>query len=309
MTHREITTIRRLVGEVTEWHLRFVDCYVGSTIGVFVPVAGPCYYSVTPDHSHPGYSFILTFDTYARVAVKDGLLRSQPGQVLAIVPEAIHHEVIEDEFPRYIAIFIERNFFEEHLKIYSSLAVNSLDFRVFAAGKELIGLLREFMDEYEARLPGFERLLDAVGLRITHSLLRAVHGISAEPTRIGSRVEIHRAIEYLQTHAGENVSVAKLAEVAAMSQSHFNRVFRLETGVSPHAYLVRVRLERGKMLLRSGEHSITEIAFLCGFTSSSHFSNSFRGHYNLTPTEYARLLGDDGISTKHDGITIAGTMR
>jgi len=298
--------IRRLVGDVTDRQLRFVDCYISSNVGIFIPVAGPCFYSVTPDHSHPAYSFVLAFDTYARIAIKNNMLCSKPGHVLAITPGAIHHEVIEDEFPRYIAVFIERAFFEEHLKHYSLTRRIPLDFHVFSPGRELIGLLKEFMNEYEARLPGFERLLAATGIRIAHSLLRAAYGISATSTRIGNRLEIHRAIEYLQIHAAENISVAQLAEIAAMSPSHFNRIFKHETGVSPHTYLVRTRLERGKKLLRAGEHSITEIAFLCGFASSSHFSDSFRKHYKLTPSAYLQLLPDDGITTKHDGIPIAG---
>jgi AraC family transcriptional regulator len=96
--------------------------------------------------------------------------------------------------------------------------------------RDLVGLIKEFMGECEARLPAANRILSATGIRITHSLIRGAYGISGTQTHIGSRVEIHRTIEYLQTHASEKISVAKPADMAAMSPSRFSRIFKRETG-------------------------------------------------------------------------------
>ncbi len=134
----DLTKIRSLVGEVFEQDLRFVDCFISRNVGLFVPAVGPCFRAITPDHAHPAYSFILTFDDYARISVEGRLLRSRPGQVMAIDPGAVHHEIIEGEPPRYVAIFISPDFFMEELVRYSALKPCPFDFRTFTPGREFL---------------------------------------------------------------------------------------------------------------------------------------------------------------------------
>ncbi|ABQ24492.1 transcriptional regulator, AraC family [Geotalea uraniireducens Rf4] len=288
MTREELALISRLVGDVSEDQLRYVDCFIGNEIGVFIPAVGPCFYAITPDHSHPAYSFVLTFDSYTRLAIGGKTVLSQPGQIMAIDPDAVHHEMTADETPRYIAIFIDRDLFEKELGRYPSIRPRPFRFRTFTPGREMMGLLKEFMNEAEARLPAREPLLAAIGTRIVHALIRAAHGIITPDASIGNRVEIHRVIEYIQTHAGKKLSIGQLAAVAAMSTSHFSRIFKRETGHPPLAYLNRVRLEQARKLLRTGECSVTSVALSCGFASPSHFTDSFRRFYGQSPTDFLK---------------------
>jgi hypothetical protein len=55
----DLDTIRRLVGVVTKEQLRYVDCFVSEEIALFMPMGGPCFYALTPEHTHPAYMFIL----------------------------------------------------------------------------------------------------------------------------------------------------------------------------------------------------------------------------------------------------------
>lgn len=290
MTPEELAKIRDLVGDVSAEQLRYVDCFVGNGIGLFIPAVGPCFYAITPDHSHPAYSFVLTFDTYTQVVVGSEVLSSLPGEVMAIDPGVGHHELAGDEPPRYIAVLVNRALFDGEVAHYPSVRPQPFRFRTFTPGREFISHLKEFMNEAEACLPARDALLDAIGIRIIHAIIRTAYGISAPPDRIGNRVEIHRAIEYIQTHAGDKLNVDKLAAVAAMSSSHFSRVFRQETGFTPLAYLTRVRLDQAKKLLRAGERSISTVALACGFASPSHFTDIFRRASGQTPSDFLKAL-------------------
>lgn len=280
----QLERIRALVGEVSEEQLRYVDCFVGGEIGVFIPVVGPCLYAVTPDHSHPSYSFVLAFDD-SGTFIADGVnITPAPGEVVAMDPETIHHEVLADEQPRYIAVMISRSLHDREAEQYS-VAERAYAFRKFLPGPELVCLLKEFMTECEAGLPGGEAVLAAVSTRIVHSILRAAHGVKPPRPEIASRMEINRVIEHLHRCFGEKVTVEEMAGVAAMSPSHFSRVFRKETGSSPMNYLIDLRLSKARRLLVAGEPCITSVALRCGFSSSSHFTDSFRKRFGCPPSD------------------------
>jgi AraC-like DNA-binding protein len=290
MKLKELAAIRNLVGEVTAEQLRYVDCFVGGGLGLFIPTVGPCFYAVTPDHSHPAYSFALAFDACTRVVAGGETFPSQPGRIMAFDPGAIHHEAVADEPPHYIVIFVERPLFEVELARYPVLTPTPFNFRTFSPGRELTGLLKEFMNEAEARLPGRDPLLTAIGIRIVHSLIRAAFTIASPPDRIGSRIEIHRTIQHIQTHSGEKLTVESLAAIAGISPSHFSRVFRRETGRTPLTFLNRVRLDQARKLLRAGERSISTVALTCGFATPSHFCAAFRRAFGQSPSEFVKSL-------------------
>jgi AraC-like DNA-binding protein len=291
MTANEIERIRSLVGDVSQEQLRFVECFVGRRMALFVPAVGPCFYAVTPDHSHPAYSFILAFDDRTQMAADGRLLSTEPGKVVAVDPGAVHHEVMADSPPRYIAILVDREWFEGELGLYPAITPGPFAFRSFSPGPELITLAKEFMKEAEARLPGREALLEAIGTRIVHSLIRAAFSVHAATNRIGERMEIHRVIEHLHRHYEEKLNVAELAGIAAMSTAHFSRVFRRETGHPPLDYLIRLRIQKARLLLMAGDDNVTEIALKCGFATPSHFAACFLRNCGVTPSDYRKSLG------------------
>ena len=66
--------IRRLVGDITEDPFGFIDFAVTETVGLFVPLTGQCYYAVTPEHTHPSYSFVVSFDDFCQLKIDDRIL-------------------------------------------------------------------------------------------------------------------------------------------------------------------------------------------------------------------------------------------
>lgn len=93
-------------------------------------------------------------------------------------------------------------------------------------------------------------------------------------------------IDYIDKNSNADVDFAALAARYHYSYDRFRHLFRSEFGTSPYTYLLKRRIEHAELLLSSTETRLTDIAYDCGFSSSSQFTNIFRKHTKKTPTEY-----------------------
>lgn len=106
------------------------------------------------------------------------------------------------------------------------------------------------------------------------------------PTILGNeRNPVSRVCDYLKDCFNENVSLDKLAEIAALSPFHLARVFVKETGVPPHSYQLQIRLKKATDLLAAGR-PIAEVALETGFCDQSHFQRAFKKKFGITPGQY-----------------------
>lgn len=90
-------------------------------------------------------------------------------------------------------------------------------------------------------------------------------------------------------------TVARLARVGGVSEAHFARAFKQAFGVPPHRYLLTLRLERARALLRDTDTPVTDIARTCGWNSLGTFGRTFRDVLGTSPTRYreqARAAAD-----------------
>lgn len=285
----DLDAIRRLVGVVTKEQLRYIDCFVSSDLGLFMPMGGPCFYALTPEHTHPAYMFILNFTNQILVQIKENILPGRPGKVFALSPNVPHQELPLDSPPRYICALINKTFFEKHFRDYAGTKPAFYEGDFFDAGEGLALLFKRFMSEADSKLPGKKAVLAALGVEICHSLIRAMIKTPVVNSRMEERVEIGRVIEHIHTNLDDKLVVEDLAAIAHLSASHFARVFKKETGKAPMEYVNQLRLECAKKMLLAADRSITEIAVSCGFGSPSYLSSCFQKEYRMTPSEYRRM--------------------
>jgi AraC family transcriptional regulator len=95
--------------------------------------------------------------------------------------------------------------------------------------------------------------------------------------------------DFMQSHLAENISLAAIAAELGMSQFYFCRLFKQTTGITPHQYLLKLRVERAKHLLKNTKLPINEIADECGFANPSHLARHFRRHTRLSPKQFRML--------------------
>lgn len=147
---------------------------------------------------------------------------------------------------------------------------------------------------------------DSSSLRTDALVLSLLLELRREVTELAlARGEaVRQAERYLREHFHERIDLARLASVVHVSPFHFHRSFRHATGTTPHEYLLGIRLRRARELLARTELAIVDIAAAVGFRSSSHFANTFKRRYGITPLEFRRqhrtALGKDAHASAQD---------
>jgi AraC family transcriptional regulator len=128
--------------------------------------------------------------------------------------------------------------------------------------------------------------LDCVSTAIVARLL-ASSCRSGPPERskpVGlAKWRLKRAIDYIEDRLAEPVSLADISSVTGLSRMHFAAQFKAATGLRPHEYLLRRRIERAQeMLVRAGA-SVVDVALAVGFDSQSHFTGVFKRFVGQPP--------------------------
>lgn len=107
----------------------------------------------------------------------------------------------------------------------------------------------------------------------------------------GYAAAIQEVISYITDHLEENLNVETLCQRTAFSPYYFIRVFKRETGFTPHQYVMNVRMDTARYLLANTNMQIKEICSRVGFSSESTFSSAFRKAQGMSPAHYrSRIL-------------------
>lgn len=142
--------------------------------------------------------------------------------------------------------------------------------------------------------------LEALSGVLAHELARVNQTVSHQPelSRGGLASWQKRAvIDHIEKHLGEQVCLAKLAELSNLSLHHFCRAFKQSLGIPPHHYQMQRRIEVAKLLLADRTKSVTDIAFSLGYAQIGSFSSAFRKMTGWTPTVYRReFKGPDTVA-------------
>ena len=101
---------------------------------------------------------------------------------------------------------------------------------------------------------------------------------------------VARAKAYMEEHYMENISMEMIAAASGFSQSHLFRIFREETGLTPYAYLMNVRMNQAMKMLLNTSASVEEIADSCAYCSSANFIRAFRQSTGTTPHKFRKLI-------------------
>jgi AraC family transcriptional regulator len=102
--------------------------------------------------------------------------------------------------------------------------------------------------------------------------------------------QMRRVVEAVEAHPGANHTISMLAQACDLSSSHFARAFKETTGLAPHQWLTRQRIEHARRLLAQTSMELSEIALACGFVDQSHFSRVFARQEKRSPGRWRRTL-------------------
>ena len=142
--------------------------------------------------------------------------------------------------------------------------------------KKILNIFTENQIVKEALISGY----------ITGILTELLVSISEVNAVSGNSNIIDSVTSYINEHPSEDLSLTRLASLANLSPYYFARIFKKETGKTPHEYVMSSRINSAKFYLKTSRVSIEDIGLSLGFPTSSSFCSSFRKHLGISPLKY-----------------------
>ena len=99
-------------------------------------------------------------------------------------------------------------------------------------------------------------------------------------------IRLRRVLEHIHDNLADDLTLAAMADLAAMSATHFSKAFKKETGQSPLQYVIGARLDRASILLRTTQLGVADIAWRCGYRDLSRFGHHFKRKFGTTPAAF-----------------------
>ena len=154
----------------------------------------------------------------------------------------------------------------------------------------LLSHIRESWLCCEAEEYGYEFSVRSRLSELVLQLNRRMSVASEPKTGVNRNTEVRvmAILDYIRTHLTEEITIAALAEAAAVSQSECIRCFKGVTGTTPLRYVNQLRLQRAAELLTTTGDKIIEIGMACGFQDMSYFARRFREQFGATPQFYRK---------------------
>ncbi|RDL44890.1 AraC family transcriptional regulator [Marinomonas piezotolerans] len=238
----------------------------------------------THDHDYHQLVVVLDGNTDFDIEGKGGQkMQSGAG---CIVPSANGHQfvglgenrimVVNLPTPPLKAITDEE--YEIVSRLFDQAAYFQLNPRLQVLASALSGELQQYPDDpILARACG-NTLLSAIRHQIANN----------KDVRLrGNQLDIEKLDQFIELNLSRRVHINQLANFCFLSVSQFHERFKERTGMTPHQYLIRKRLERAQLLLREG-HPPIQVAEMCGFSSQSAMTNAFSQTLGITPLKYQK---------------------
>jgi AraC family transcriptional regulator len=135
---------------------------------------------------------------------------------------------------------------------------------------------------------------DCISMAIVARLLASASRVATSERSRGSKLaqwRLKRAIDYVEARLNEPVSLADFASSAGLTRMHFAAQFRAATGLRPHEYLMRRRIERAQEMLVGTGMSLVDVALSVGFQTQSHFTSVFKRYAGQPPRAWRESRG------------------
>lgn len=244
-----------------------------------------------PPHSHAEFTICIIQQGLLQVDYRHENYTLPAGKIFVVNPGEIHQGgPLDADGWNYRVFYPKANQFKA---LASKLADKPHDVPFFSQAEihdpalmqMLLDLHRRLEDVYCTPLERNELFETAMGHLILH---HSDDPPLQKPTR-AEKYYINRVRHYIDEHYADALSLNDLAGLVNLNASYFLRVFKKTVGLSPHAYLTQVRINRAKELMAAGT-PLTEIAPNIGFYDQSHFSNRFKRVFGVTPGQYTHAF-------------------
>lgn len=249
----------------------------------------PTSYIVGQETYLEDYHFILPTSDPPPLRIEQQIYHFTKGKLISVSPETWLSCTESPSTRQYISLTVKKDFFGE----ISRECVGKAEVSFSRINTPYSSLLVNLIDRFEEEIKVYQNdsplMLQSINVQIAIQLLRE-SGCQNEGRAKKLPLDqnyIKQAIEYMTVYFNAKISIGDICQEIHLSPYYFIRMFKDATGQSPHEFLLSIRVGKAEELLRKG-NSIQEVAKLCGFVNSAHFSNHFKRAMGMPPSEYKR---------------------
>jgi AraC family transcriptional regulator len=255
-----------------------------SGIGLLITAKGKCNYFVNGSKNQVDSSHVCFINRGSQLAIRITENESAPALLFfnSSLPDLVQHslnygdeDLLDQEFHDlpYDFSYLERIHEDQQLhQTILSLITLGTSCSSFAALKADM-IIRNL----------FEELL--IKNRDAYKCSQNIQAIKAS-TRLEIFKRVSRAKDWMEQHYNSDISLEDIAAVATMNSQHFLRMFKQAYHITPHRYLIELKLKNAKDLLETTVSPIIDICHTIGFESVFSFSILFKGRFGLAPSHF-----------------------
>ncbi len=214
------------------------------------------------------------------------------GDVFVINAYQIHQVMTRTPAVSYYCLLVGSTFGKENAIELDSCLLRSLvaDPAAAAAYRQIVAA---YQDAGRFRIAGIR---NAVLSLLVYLAARNVVDNPAEypGARSRSLVSVMAAINYIRTHFTGKITIDDIAREVRLSRYHLSRIFRETTQYSIVSFISLLRCQHAQILLATTQHSVAEIAFLCGYRNLSHFTRTYKALMGVLPSA-SRKAAETGL--------------
>ncbi len=219
-------------------------------------------------HSHNCYELVYFLNGSGKTIIEDKSFVVKEHSYCIVPPETKHIECIDG--------------YGEILFIGFNLDDNSIDFKEGVYHNRdisLFSLINEIFNEYKRQELGFQTASNAFLKLFLISVLRNFTKDSQNCK------DLNYIKEYIDQHFDQKIDFKQLSLLSGYSYDYFRHIFKQKFGLAPKDYMIDIRLNTARQLLRNTDLSCTQIAYKCGFSNSAQLTAMFKEKFGYPPTK------------------------
>ncbi|MFA6944508.1 MAG: AraC family transcriptional regulator [Pedobacter sp.] len=296
--------MRLLQTEITPFINNSLHVELRDQTYLFSPLHGrPCY------HSHPELELVFIIEGYGKRIIGNKVTQYESGDMVFIGPDVPHLWLSDPVFykkdstlrSRVIVMYINPKIFEPMLASVTEFDGLKEMFQQATKGINIFGDTRNIISEKLIALAsktGFEKANGLLEIMHLISISQDRNFIDNKELTAPSGLNSDRLIDvikFIKDNIHEPISLKQVAEVACMAIPSFCRFFKNRTKMRFSEYLVDARMTYACKLLIELDKPISEIAYMCGYNSNSHFCKVFKDHTRQSPYQYKCSMSKSSV--------------
>lgn len=240
-------------------------------------------------HWHENIEIVQVLEKPGSFLVDGKMIEAQPGDIVVIKEQSVHHFMVEDDTLMRIIQFNLKILLKHEIKLKAIKPhIKAAEIDEIPGLREKLDSLFMLMDKEKGAVSASENLfLQYITVSAYILLMQYFSEDEAYSSLKRDRKEFYRITEYVNLHFRENINATIIGKELFISRSYATMLFMKYSGMGLNDYIRSLRIKYANQLLNDGL-SVTEAALESGFQCVRTFNNAYKEQMGMTPTEYIR---------------------